>query len=70
MFLPAEPITLLEIIQIIKKLHPKKAPAHDLITNKLLKHLSKNQSSLSPTSTTHYLDYPIFRQSGNTPKSL
>jgi hypothetical protein len=61
MSLPAKPITLLEIIQIIKKLYPKKAPEYDLITNKLLKHLSKNQSSLSPTYTSHYLHYPIFR---------
>lgn len=31
MSLPTKPITHLKIIQIIKNLHPKKAPGHDLI---------------------------------------
>jgi len=35
------PVTPLEIVEIIKNLHPKKNPGHDLITNKLINHLTK-----------------------------
>ena len=39
--LPAKPITSSEITTPIKNLHPKKSPDHDLITNKIIKHLTK-----------------------------
>jgi len=41
MSLPIKPISPGEIVCVIKKLPANKAPGHDLITNKVLKHLSK-----------------------------
>jgi predicted metallopeptidase len=39
--LPAKPITPSEILITINELHTKKSPGHDLITNKIAKHLTK-----------------------------
>jgi len=41
MSLPSKPISSSEIVCLIKKLPAHKAPGHDLITNKVLKNLSK-----------------------------
>lgn len=35
------PAKLAEIVEIIKKLHPKKSSGHDLLTNKIIKNLTK-----------------------------
>jgi len=41
MSFPAKPVAPLGIVEIIKKLHPKKAPGHDFITNEPVKRLTK-----------------------------
>jgi hypothetical protein len=41
MSLPAKPIFPSEIVTVIQKLRPNKAPGHDEITNKIAKNLSK-----------------------------
>lgn len=41
MSLPAKPISPSEIVTVIQKLRPNKAPGHDQITNKIAKNLSK-----------------------------
>jgi hypothetical protein len=41
MSLPAKPISPSEIVTVIHKLRPNKAPGHDQMTNKIAKNLSK-----------------------------